>query len=154
VGVTCACATTLRGATTLTAVVTYWQVYLIAAAGALAAYWAGWYSRGRYQARALELEPRGRHAARLEQPPAPLPELPAAAATMIDVRHANAMAATAPHEPSPLQRARARVSAAAGALAWLAAARNAWESSPWSDDTGALARFVDEGQAAEQERAA
>jgi hypothetical protein len=137
-------------------VVTYWQVYLFAVVGALAAFWADWGSCWRYQRRALAaaLESRGRHAAGPGRPPAPLPELPAAAAAMIDVRHANAMATTAPRDPSPLQRARARVGALVAALDRFAAARLEWESArPWGDDTGTFTALVgqqdsDQGQAA------
>ena len=102
----------------MTTVLTYWQVYLILAVSALAAFWFGW-------ACCLLARPAGRHRGTRA---VPLPGLPAAAAAAIDARHANVMAAAAPREPSPLARARARVAAAVAAIGALAAARQAWET--------------------------
>lgn len=128
------------------AVLTYWQVYLIAAGVMLAAFWAGWAARALEQRRALAA-PAGRHARGAARAPGPLPELPAAAAATLELRHANAMARHAPRPVRPAVAAAAAVAALSRAIGQVTitahilalwASRDRPGARPWGDATGSM----------------
>jgi hypothetical protein len=130
--------------------VTYWQVFAAMGATALAVFWIGWAACylcfrpviTRHTPAHTRPARRPRPAAAL---PAALPELPAGAAAALDVRHANVMARTAPHDPPPLARTGAAVEAlnrTLGMTAITAYVVDQWTGNdrpgarPWRDATG------------------
>lgn len=96
-------------------IVTYWQIYLILAASALAAFWGGWGA-------CLVAHP-GKHRRRRAAAPAS-----ALADAVTEAWASNLAAAERPHSVWPLNRARAMAGGLLAALGTVAAARSAWEA--------------------------
>jgi hypothetical protein len=104
-------------------ILTYWQVYAVLGASALAAFWGGW-GACYLCFRPVITRHAPAHSARPQRPrpapepvPAQLPELPPRVAAALDVAHANVMARTAPHDLSPLVAAHAATGAITTTLA-------------------------------------
>ena len=148
-------------------ILTYWQVYGAMALSGLALFWTGWaacvIARPARPARHRHRRPdrahlRDRWLSEPPAPPAPLPALPPVAAAVIDARHANAMARTAPREPRPLARAGAALGALTttlGMTAITAYVVDTWArkdrpgARPWAEATGTLTAVMLEPDPAE-----
>jgi|SRR5215831_3056828 len=126
----------------------YWQVYAVLVGCGEVLFWSGWAAALYYHRAAY----RPAHGPGGDQVPEPLPPAPEAATAVLDARHANVMARTAPRNVPPAVLAATRLAALRLLLASLAASGatvGRWAQDrrgvrPWKDATGTFPAIMAE----------